>query len=180
MISPRKHDDSAHGYVDPSVRLNVGLWTLFAGASAFLALRVWIKVTRRHGLWYDDHILLISWVRLSPPNTPHSMSMRTSANHIQGNFGDQQQPDISRVRNWLCNQHVGRSHAHTHNHHFLWHVDQPGSYQDSFRRYLTQVNQELDASRIPMGTLVLHCLNERLHGYQSHRSVGKDLWQAKL
>jgi hypothetical protein len=64
MIFPRKHDKSTpvHGYVDPSVRLNVGLWTLFAGASLFLALRVWIKVTRRNGLWYDDYILLISWV----------------------------------------------------------------------------------------------------------------------
>jgi hypothetical protein len=64
MILPRKHDKSgpAHGYVDPSVQLNTGLWTLFAGASLFLALRVWIKITRRHGLWYDDYILLITWV----------------------------------------------------------------------------------------------------------------------
>jgi hypothetical protein len=51
-----------HEYVDPSVELNLGLWGLFAGASAFLALRIWIKITRRHGLWYDDYILLASWV----------------------------------------------------------------------------------------------------------------------
>lgn len=62
MLSPRKHDGSGHGYVDPSVQLNTGLWTLFAGATLFLALRVWIKITRRHGLWYDDYILLVSWV----------------------------------------------------------------------------------------------------------------------
>ncbi|KAF1935102.1 hypothetical protein EJ02DRAFT_362234 [Clathrospora elynae] len=64
MISSRKHDESGHDYVDPSVQLNVGLWTLFAGATVFLALRIWIKITRRNGLWWDDHILLISWVIL--------------------------------------------------------------------------------------------------------------------
>lgn len=62
MLSRRKHDKSVHGYVDPSVQLNAGLWTLFAGASLFLGLRIWIKLTRRHGLWYDDHILLVTWV----------------------------------------------------------------------------------------------------------------------
>jgi hypothetical protein len=67
MLSPRKHNKSKHAYVDPSVQLNVGLWTLFAGASAFLATRIWIKVTRRHGLWYDDWTLLVCWVsRLQP------------------------------------------------------------------------------------------------------------------
>jgi hypothetical protein len=89
MISPRKHDGSGHGYVDPSVRLNVGLWTLFAGASAFLALRVWIKVTRRHGLWYDDYILLVAWVCFSTLNTPPHTSMRTSADRFQGHFSHQ-------------------------------------------------------------------------------------------
>jgi hypothetical protein len=65
MNSRRKHDKTAHHYVDPSVELNTGLWTLFAGATAFLALRIWIKITRRHGLWYDDHILLVTWVCFS-------------------------------------------------------------------------------------------------------------------
>jgi hypothetical protein len=31
-----------------------------------------------------------------------------------------------------------------------------------------------------MGTMVLHCLDERLHDFESHRPVGKDLWQEKL
>ena len=63
MLLPRNHDKSRpHGYVNPEVVLNVGLWMLYAGATVFLALRVWIKVTRRHGLWWDDHILLLTWV----------------------------------------------------------------------------------------------------------------------
>jgi len=73
MRSTRSHiDDAAHGYVDPAKELNAGLWTLFAGASAFLALRVWIKVTRRHGLWYDDYILIISWVSEQQQKQPQS------------------------------------------------------------------------------------------------------------
>lgn len=63
MLSPRNHDKlHPHSYVNPEVPLNLGLWFLYAGATFFLALRVWIKVTRRHGLWWDDWILLVTWV----------------------------------------------------------------------------------------------------------------------
>ncbi|KAH6999262.1 hypothetical protein BKA56DRAFT_469408 [Ilyonectria sp. MPI-CAGE-AT-0026] len=44
------------------------LWTLFAGATVFLALRLWVKVTRRHGQWYDDYILIVSWIVLLANN----------------------------------------------------------------------------------------------------------------
>lgn len=65
MILPRLHEDSAHRYVNPEKELNAGLWSLFAGATAFLVLRIWTKITRRHGVWWDDHILLLSWVSIS-------------------------------------------------------------------------------------------------------------------
>jgi len=61
----REEKDGAEhvtSYVDPSLQLNLGLWFLFAGATVLLFLRVWVKVTRRHGLWYDDYILITSWV----------------------------------------------------------------------------------------------------------------------
>lgn len=51
-----------HSFVNPYKEMNAGLWSLFAGATVFLGLRVWVKITRRHGLWYDDYILLVSWV----------------------------------------------------------------------------------------------------------------------
>jgi len=73
MLSERDHDGSGHGYVNPEVPLNIGLWTLYAGATAFLALRVWIKVTRRHGLWWDDWILLVTWVRTLTLTELHSI-----------------------------------------------------------------------------------------------------------
>ena len=62
MISGRKNDKHHVIYVNPTIQLNAGLWTLFAGATIFLALRIWIKIARHNGLWWDDHILLISWV----------------------------------------------------------------------------------------------------------------------
>lgn len=55
-------EEEVHIFVNPYTELNVGLWLLFAGATAFLGLRVWVKINWRHGLWYDDWILIISWV----------------------------------------------------------------------------------------------------------------------
>ncbi|KAF2020351.1 hypothetical protein BU24DRAFT_360763 [Aaosphaeria arxii CBS 175.79] len=68
MLQLRNHEKSPHMYIDPSKELNAGLWTLFAGATVFLALRFWIKIRFRHGLWYDDHILLVSWIILAANN----------------------------------------------------------------------------------------------------------------
>lgn len=63
-LTPRDEDDDVpvHGYVNPYTELNIGLWSLFAGATVLLFLRLYVKVTRRHGLWYDDYILTFSWV----------------------------------------------------------------------------------------------------------------------
>ncbi|KAH7021215.1 uncharacterized protein B0I36DRAFT_252528 [Microdochium trichocladiopsis] len=57
-------DDVVHDFVSPWVELNIGLWALFAATTIFLASRIWIKVTRRYGLWYDDYILVVSWIVL--------------------------------------------------------------------------------------------------------------------
>lgn len=57
-------------YVDPQKELNIGLWTLYAGATGFLAARAWSKVTRRHGLWWDDYVLLFAWVGTLLYHTP--------------------------------------------------------------------------------------------------------------
>lgn len=57
----RRHD-YIYGYVNPEKELNAGIWTLYAGATAFLIARVWTKLERRSGLWWDDYILLLAWV----------------------------------------------------------------------------------------------------------------------
>ncbi|KAJ4304519.1 hypothetical protein N0V90_000045 [Kalmusia sp. IMI 367209] len=63
-MRPRKDSDGADSitnYVNPEKELNAGLWSLFAGATVFLFLRLYCKITRRHGLWYDDYILIVAW-----------------------------------------------------------------------------------------------------------------------
>ncbi|KAK2063183.1 hypothetical protein LY76DRAFT_680909 [Colletotrichum caudatum] len=69
MIEARKTVKEVHPFVNPFVQLNVGLWSLFAGATIFLALRLWCKITRRHGLWYDDYILVACWSVLLANNS---------------------------------------------------------------------------------------------------------------
>ncbi|KAM3421885.1 hypothetical protein BST61_g2262 [Cercospora zeina] len=55
-------------YVHPEKELYAGIWSLYAGATAFLAARLWVKTTRRHGLWYDDYILIVCWIILTGNN----------------------------------------------------------------------------------------------------------------
>ncbi|KAI0133559.1 hypothetical protein BJ170DRAFT_166117 [Xylariales sp. AK1849] len=57
---PRDQSDTVY-YVSPWTELNAGLWSLFATATIFLGIRLWCKISRRHGLWYDDYILIVSW-----------------------------------------------------------------------------------------------------------------------
>ena len=63
--------DLPHDYV--GVRHAAVAWALTAAATVFLALRVYCKQCRHRGLWWDDYILLVSWVccllfpRFHPP-----------------------------------------------------------------------------------------------------------------
>ncbi len=43
-------------------QINFTIWLLTALSSAFLALRVYCKFLRHRGLWWDDHLLILSWV----------------------------------------------------------------------------------------------------------------------
>lgn len=61
----RDESEEVHTFVNPYTELNVGLWLLFLSATAFLGLRVWVKINWRHGLWYDDWVLILSWVSTS-------------------------------------------------------------------------------------------------------------------
>lgn len=50
-------------------KVNIVVWLLIGLSSVFLVLRVFCKFRTHRGLWWDDHILIISWVRapiLSP------------------------------------------------------------------------------------------------------------------
>lgn len=73
-------------FVDPTKEVNVGLWCLFGGASVFLGLRIWVKFTRLQGLWYDDYILVASWVWLSSLAPSIYTSVDGSANALLTSF----------------------------------------------------------------------------------------------
>ncbi|TGO60764.1 hypothetical protein BOTNAR_0140g00060 [Botryotinia narcissicola] len=54
---------AVHHFVSPEREVNAGIWSLFSGATVCLVLRLWCKL-RRQGLWWDDYILILSWVVL--------------------------------------------------------------------------------------------------------------------
>lgn len=43
-------------------QINLVIWLLTALSSAFLAMRVYCKFLRHRGLWWDDYLLIGSWV----------------------------------------------------------------------------------------------------------------------
>ncbi|KAK0716611.1 hypothetical protein B0T21DRAFT_64537 [Apiosordaria backusii] len=48
--------------VDYGGQINFTIWLLTALSAAFLALRVYSKFLRHRGLWWDDHVLIASWI----------------------------------------------------------------------------------------------------------------------
>ncbi|KAL4767840.1 hypothetical protein BDW60DRAFT_211542 [Aspergillus nidulans var. acristatus] len=45
-------------------RLDASCWSLAVAAAILLVLRIYCKLWRGRGLWWDDHMLIISWVSL--------------------------------------------------------------------------------------------------------------------
>lgn len=55
-------DFSKFPHTDYGPQLNYGIWLLTGLSAGFLGLRVYCKFLRHRGLWWDDHILIASWV----------------------------------------------------------------------------------------------------------------------
>jgi hypothetical protein len=51
-------------------------WLLCILSGIFLGLRLYAKLSRHKGLWWDDHILIVSWVSRSEPDTAASSRMK--------------------------------------------------------------------------------------------------------
>ena len=143
-------------YVNPEKEVYIGLWCLQAGATAFLAARLWMKHMRRHGIWWDDYILVISWVRIHHHALPRELytDFRIACPY------DQRHHHHYRVRYWLCEPSLGYSDAHPHRHHLLPHSAWPKSYKDSFCSNATEVDQRLPVAA--RSVMVLHRHDERL------------------
>ena len=51
-----------HDHAGP--RLLAAMWPLLALAALFLGLRLYCKISRHNRLWWDDYLLIASWVSL--------------------------------------------------------------------------------------------------------------------
>jgi hypothetical protein len=51
---------------DLSQNINASIWSLTAVSGVILGLRLWAKWLKRRGLWWDDHLLIVSWVSGGP------------------------------------------------------------------------------------------------------------------
>ncbi|KAK0625472.1 hypothetical protein B0T17DRAFT_508459 [Bombardia bombarda] len=60
---------------DYGPQINFTIWLLTALSAAFLALRVYCKFLRHRGLWWDDHVLIGSWLSLVLSNAFISVSV---------------------------------------------------------------------------------------------------------
>jgi hypothetical protein len=64
-----RQDDAAStdglSHEDYGPQLNFTIWFLVGLSSLFLGVRIYCKALRNRGLWWDDHILIASWVRES-------------------------------------------------------------------------------------------------------------------
>lgn len=47
------------------LELNVVVWLLLASSGLFLSLRLYCKFLKNRGFWWDDYVLVASWVRPS-------------------------------------------------------------------------------------------------------------------
>ncbi|TLS22299.1 uncharacterized protein PpBr36_09870 [Pyricularia pennisetigena] len=57
-------DFSSFPHEDFGPQVNYAIWMLTALSAVFLALRVYCKFLRHKGLWWDDHVLIVSWISL--------------------------------------------------------------------------------------------------------------------
>ena len=48
---------------DQGPQLNFTIWLLAGLSSGFLGLRLYCKFLRGRGLWWDDYVLALAWVR---------------------------------------------------------------------------------------------------------------------
>lgn len=143
-------------YVHPETEVYTGLWCLHAGATVFLLARLWTKLTRRHGMWWDDYILITTWVR----KDMHVLAREPFTDHRVASPHNQRRPHKYRVQHRLREPSVGFSNAHTHRHYFLPHSAWPESLEDSFCSNIIETDQRRPVAT--MDFMVLHPYDERM------------------
>lgn len=86
LMSAAVARNTVEGFIDPTIRVNAGIWTLCLTATTFLALRLWCKIDRKHGLWWDDYILIASWVSDKPLPTQCATPNQSQSGEVLTNM----------------------------------------------------------------------------------------------
>lgn len=67
-MAPRAEPaDDGLPHVDYGPQLNIVFWLLCVLSGIFLGLRVYCKVYRGRKMWWDDYVLIASWVGATAP-----------------------------------------------------------------------------------------------------------------
>ncbi|KAI1342947.1 hypothetical protein F5Y15DRAFT_428909 [Xylariaceae sp. FL0016] len=66
---------------DVGAQVNVCIWSLAILAAGWLVLRIYCKYIRHRGLWWDDYLLIASWVSLALANVSSSYSISIGFGH---------------------------------------------------------------------------------------------------
>ncbi len=72
---------AAQPHDDLGPRLDAVNWSLTTLAAVFLVLRIYCKVSRRGRLWWDDGILVVSWVSLVASISVNTVSVSHGYGH---------------------------------------------------------------------------------------------------
>lgn len=85
---------------DRGPMINVVVWVITFTSTAFLGLRLYCKLSRNNNLWWDDHLLIASWV--NPPFVIHETIGKPTANAAhKGMSRCQQYGHECKCRPWL-------------------------------------------------------------------------------
>ncbi|CAK7216093.1 hypothetical protein SBRCBS47491_002715 [Sporothrix bragantina] len=61
--------------------INASLWTLEGLAGLFLGLRIYCKIFRHRGLWFDDYFLIAAWILLAVSAVSTSVNVSLGFGH---------------------------------------------------------------------------------------------------
>ncbi|KAI0199758.1 hypothetical protein F4808DRAFT_431119 [Astrocystis sublimbata] len=62
VVPPEELLEEDDTWVDFGPSVEACVWSLAILAAGWLALRLYLKIRKHRGLWWDDHFLIISWV----------------------------------------------------------------------------------------------------------------------
>jgi len=63
LLLDRAAAPTAAPIVDYGPQLNITIWFLTLFSTLFLGLRIYCKLWRSRSMWWDDYVLIASWVR---------------------------------------------------------------------------------------------------------------------